>query len=175
MVNASKTQYICYNQQGELKSIDGKDIKEVKEFNYLGSNITSTERDVQIRLGKAWAALNSLDKIWKSSLPASLKRNFFRAAVESILVYGAITWTLTTFLSKTLDGAYIRMLQAALNILWKHHPTKKELYGDIPPLSTIIRERRLKFAGHCWHSKGELASDLRLWQPTWMRRRASVI
>ena len=68
VVNASKTQYICYNQQGELKSIDGKDIKEVKEFNYLGSNITSTERDVQIRLGKAWAALNSLDKIWKSSL-----------------------------------------------------------------------------------------------------------
>ena len=29
-----------------------------------------------------------------------MKRNFFRATVESVFVYGAITWTLTTTLEK---------------------------------------------------------------------------
>ena len=38
-------------------------IKDVNELVYLGSNISSTKRDVAIR--KAFAALNKLDKIWK--------------------------------------------------------------------------------------------------------------
>jgi hypothetical protein len=167
-INNSKTEFICYNQNhsGTIKSLNGENIKAVQEFTYLGSNIISTKRDVEIRLGKAWAALISLNKIWKSSLPVELKRNFFRAAVESVLVYGAITWTLTRSLENSLDGAYTRMLRAALNISWKQHPSKKELYGNIPPISTTIRERRLRFAGHCWRSKDELASNLLLWQPT---------
>lgn len=171
-VNAKKTEFICYNQHhtGSIKSLTNDNIKAVQEFTYLGSNIASTRRDIEIRLGKAWAALNKLDKIWKSSLPANIKRNFFRATVESVLLYGATTWTLTSTLEKTLDGTYTRMLRAVLNISWKQHPTKKELYGNTPPISEILRERRLRFAGHCHRNKEELASDLILWQPTHGKR-----
>ena len=166
-INAGKTKFISFNQHhsGTIKSLSKENIKAVQDYTYLGSNIASTKKDVQVRLAKAWAALNKLDKIWKSSLPTDLKRNFFRAAVESVLVYGATTWTLTSTLEKTIDGAYTRMLRAALNISWKQHPTKKELYGNIPPISVTIRDRRQRFAGHCWRSKDELASDLLLWQP----------
>ena len=93
------------------------------------------------------------------------KRNFFRAAVESVLVYGAISWTLTATLEGKIDGAYTRMLRAALNKSWREHLKNKELYGNIPKISIAIREQRLRFAGHCWRSEGELASDLLLWQP----------
>ena len=62
------------------------------------------------------------------------------------------------------------MLRAALNISWKQHPTKKVLYGMLPPISETIRDRRLRFAGHCYRAKTELASDLILWQPTHGRR-----
>ena len=164
-VNAGKTEFICYNTAGNIKSAAGVDIKQKEDFVYLGSNVASTARDVEIRLGKSWGALGSLDKIWKSNVPADVKRDFFRATVESVLLYGSSTWTLTNQLQRSLDGAYTRMLRAVLNISWKQHPTKKDLYGNIPPLSTIIRERRLRFAGHSWRSKNELISDVLLWHP----------
>ena len=47
------------------------------------------EKDVMVRIAKAWSALNRLKTIWKSSLLNSLKRNFFRAVFESALVYGS--------------------------------------------------------------------------------------
>ena len=79
--------------------------------------------------------------------------------------YGAITWTLTKTLESKLDGTYTRMLRTALNLSWRKHPTKVQLYGNIPPLTTILRERRMRFAGHCWRAKQELISDLLLWSP----------
>ena len=171
-INASKTEFICLNQDQSdgMKTGNGEKIKSVDDFKYLGSYIASTERDVNIRLGKAWGALNDLDKIWKSYLPDHLKRNLFRATVESVLVYGSITWTLTSSLGKRLDGAYTRMLRAALNISWKEHPTNKELYSKIPPITTTIRKQRLRFIGHCWRSKAEVASDVLLWLPSHGRR-----
>ena len=164
-VNADKTEFMCYNTTGTMTSLIKHNIKEVEDFTYLGSNVASTEKDIDIRIGKAWGALNKLKQVWKSNLPDNLKRNFFRAVVESVLVYGSSTWTLTKHLEKKLDGTYTRMLRAALNISWKQHPTNTELYGKIPPLSNSIQERRMRFAGHCWRSKNEIVSDVLLWQP----------
>ena len=81
-------------------------IKRVEDFKYLGSYIKSTDRDVNIRIAKAWADLNSMLSIWKSKLSEGLKRNFFRAAVEYVLVYGSVTWTITQSIEKKIDGTY---------------------------------------------------------------------
>jgi len=98
-------------------------------------------------------------------LSANLKRSFFRATIESVLIYEATFWSLTSTLEKKLDSAYTRMLSAVLNISWKQHPSKRELYGNLPPISTTLKDRRLRFAGHCHRSKDVLVSDLILWQP----------
>ena len=58
-----------------------------------------------------------------------------------------------------------------LNISWRQHPTKLQLHGPIPDISTILRERRMHFAGHCWRAKQELAIDLPLWSPNHGKRR----
>ncbi len=79
-------------------------------------------------------ALTGLNPIWKSKLPDTIKRDFFRATVESVLVYGSSTWTLTKKLEKKLDGTYTRMIRAVLNVSWKEHPTKIRLYGPLPPI-----------------------------------------
>ena len=75
-----------------------------------------------------------MNKIWKSNLANNLKRNIFRATVESVLVYGATTWTLTKSFERSLDGNYTRMLRVALNKSWIDHPTIKDLYGNTPRL-----------------------------------------
>jgi len=165
-VNAKKTEYICYHHQGNIKTSQNVALKSVEDFTYLGSNIASTDKDVEIRIAKAWSTLNKLDSIWKSNLPDELKRNFFRATTGSVLLYGSTTWTLTKKLEKKLDGIFTRMLRAVLNVSWREHPTKERLYGNIPKLSDVIKEQRTRFAGHCYRSKAELISDLLLWQPS---------
>ncbi|KAI8497815.1 hypothetical protein Bbelb_244670 [Branchiostoma belcheri] len=59
-----------------------------------------------------------------------------------------------------------QVVAAVLNKSWKKHPTKAELYGTLPSVSATIRERRARFAGHCYRHKDELASELLLWAPT---------
>ena len=103
-------------------------LKLVDKFTYLGSSVTSTEKDTDTRLTKAWTAINRLSIIWKSDLTDEMKRSFFQAAVTSILLYGCTTWTLTKRLEKKLDGNYTRMLRAILNKSWRQHPTRHQLY-----------------------------------------------
>ncbi len=43
--------------------------------------------------------------------------------------------------------------------------TNEELYGNLPPVTLKIRQRRLRLAGHCWRHKEEIARDLVLWEP----------
>ena len=174
VMNEKKTEYMCFSQEDQtpkLESLSGKDLKRVPDFLYLGSWINTTERDLSVRIAKAWAASNKLDKIWKSSLNHKLKVHFFRATVESVLLYGAETWTLTKQQEKRLDGSYTRLLRASLNISWKQRLTNKVLYGNIPPVSQTVRERRLRFAGHCLRAENECISQVLLWKPLHGKRR----
>ena len=95
-----------------------------------------------------------------------MERAFFRATVQPVLLYGFSTWTLSRHLENRLDGTCTKMLRSILNVSWTEHPTKRRLYGSLPLLSLIIREQRLRFAGHCWRSKNEIVSDLVLWRPS---------
>ena len=99
-VNAHKTEYMCYNQTGDISTLEGTPLKLVDKFTYLGSSVESTEKDIETRLTKAWTAINRLSTIWKSDLTDKMKRSFFQAAVTSILLYGCTTWTLTKRLEK---------------------------------------------------------------------------
>ena len=120
--NAHKTEYMCYNQMGEISTLDGTPLKLVDKFTYLGSSVASTEKDIVTRLTKAWTAINRLSILWKSDLTDKMKRSFFPAAVTSILLYGCTTWTLTKRPEKKLDSNYTRMLRAIFNKSWQQHP-----------------------------------------------------
>ena len=166
-VNAHKTEYMCYNQTGDITTPDGASLKLVDKFAYLGSSVTSTENDIDTRLTKAWKAIDRLSIIWKSDLTDKMKRSFFQTAVVSILLYGCTTWTLNKRLKKKLDGNYTRMLRAILNKSWRQHPTRHQLYGQLPPIMKTIQVRRTRHAEHCWRSKYELISDVLLWTPAY--------
>ena len=147
-------------------------MKLVDKFTYLGSSISSTEKDIDTWLTKAWTAIDRLSIIWKSDLTDKMKRSFFQAAVVSILLYGCTTWTLTKRLEKKLDGNYTRMLRAILNKSWWQHPTRHQLYGHLPPITKTIQARRTRHAGHCWRSRDELISDVLLWTPAYGQAKA---
>ena len=171
-VNAHKPEYMCYNQTGVISTLDGIPLKLVDKFTYLGSSVSSTEKDIDTGLTKAWTAINRLSIIWKSDLTDKMKRSFFQEAVVSILVYGCTTWTSTKWLEKKQDSNYTRMLRAILNKSWRPHSTRHQLYGHLPPITKTIQVRRTRHAGHCWRSRDELKSDVLLWTPTYGRAKA---
>ena len=171
-VNAHKMEYMCFNQTGDITTLNGSSLKLVNKFTYLGSSVSSTETDIDTRLTKAWTVINRLSAIRKSDLTDKMKHSFFQAAIVSILLYRYTTWTLTKRLEKKLDGNYRRMLRAILNTSWRQHPTKHQLYGHLPPITKTIQVRRTRHAGHCWGSRDELISDVLLWTPSHGRAKA---
>ena len=157
---------------GDISTQDGSSLKLVDKFTNLGSTVSSTEKDIDTRLTKAWTAIDKLSIIRKSDLTDKMKCSFFQAAVVSILLYGCTTWTLTKRLEKNLDGTYTRMVREILNNSWWQHSTKHQLYGHLPPITKTIQVRRTRHAGHCWRSRDELISDVLLWTPTYGRAKA---
>ena len=162
-VNTHKTECICFNQTGDISTLNGSSLKLVDTFTYVESRVSSTETDIDTRLTKAWTAINRLSVIWKSDLTDKMKRSFFQAAIVSILLYGCTTWTRTKRLEKKL---------AILNRSWRQHPTKQQLYGHLPPITKTIQVRRTRHAGRWWRSRDEVISDVLLWTPSHGRAKA---
>ena len=163
---------MCYNQTGDISTLDRTPLKLEDKFTYIWSSVESTEKDIDTRLTKASTAINRLSIIWKSDLTDKMKRSFFQTAVASILLYGWTTWTLTKRLEKKLDGNYTRMLRAILNKSRRQHPARHKLCGHLPSITKTIQVRRTRHAGHCWISRDELIRDVLLWNPTYGRAKA---
>ena len=134
VMNAKKTKVMAFNHDEEVKIItqDGSQLEVVQDFKYLGSWIASTEADVKTRKAEAWRACNKLKKIWKSDLSREIKTSLLGSAVESVLLYGSETWTLTEKLERQVNGCYTRLLRTALNIHWSQFLTNEQLYGNLP-------------------------------------------
>lgn len=166
-MNAGKTKVMSFNIKSkvDINTANGTHLEEVDDFRYLGAWMASTDKDIKFRKASAWRACNKLSNIWKSTLPRPFKLRFFSATVESVLLYGCESWTLTPKLTKGLDGMYTRMLRTILNVHWSQKVTNKELYGKLPKLSDKIRQRRTRFAGHCSRSQDEPVSQLLHWTP----------
>ena len=121
-VKAHKTEYMCFNQTGDISTLGSSPLKLVENFTKLGSSVSSTDKDINMRLTKAGTAIDRLSVIWTSDLTGKMKRSFFQAAAELILLHWCTTWTLSKRMEKKLDGNYTRMLRAILNKSWRQHP-----------------------------------------------------
>ena len=137
-------------------------LKLVDKFTYQGSSVSSTEKDINTRLAKAWTAIDGQLVVWKSNLTDKIKCSFFQTAIVSIQVYGCTTWTLTKRMEKKLDANYTRVLRAILNKTWRQQFTKKQLHGHLKP----IKIRQIRHAEQSWRSKNGFISDIFLWTPS---------
>ena len=50
----SKTECMCFNQTGDISTLNGSALKLIDKFTYLGNSVSLTETDVDTRLAKAW-------------------------------------------------------------------------------------------------------------------------
>ena len=45
-------QYMCFNERGDISTLNGGPLKLVDEFSYLGSSGSSTKNDINTQLAK---------------------------------------------------------------------------------------------------------------------------
>ena len=81
----NKKSLILFFQAGNISTLDRTSLKLVDKFTYQGSSVSSTEKDIDTRLTKAWTAIDKLSVIRKSDLTDKMKRSFFQGAVDTAL------------------------------------------------------------------------------------------
>ena len=59
-VSADKTEYMCFNQTGDISTLNGSSLKLIDKFTSLRSSILSTETDINTQLAKAWTAIDTI-------------------------------------------------------------------------------------------------------------------
>ena len=157
-INLEKTEQIRLNQPIDTQQqkpiiIEGAEIAIVEDFKYLGSRVANSEADVKMRIGLAWAAFNKLKHILTSKLVAiDTKLRLFDAVCLSILLYGAESWLLNDALASKLDVYARNCYRIILGINQSEdHVANEELYKrtNRHPVKATIRERQLRFVGHC--------------------------
>ena len=62
-VNADKTEYMHFNQRGDIFTLKSGLLKLVDKFTYLRSSVSSTENDINTQLAKTWTANDWLSVI----------------------------------------------------------------------------------------------------------------
>ena len=84
--------------------------------------------------------------MWNSNMRKEINVRFFVAAIESILLYGCESWTVTPKIECMLNG---KMLRKATNVKWWERRTNAEVHEELPLLGNKIAARRMKLAGPC--------------------------
>ena len=163
-MNANKTEFMCLEQEGAISTISGKPLKLVDQFSKVGDCSQGLPNShTSVAIVKVWTAIDRLSLTWKSNFSNKIKHDFFQLVAISILLCWCTTWTLTKHMEKKLDGNYTRMLRAILKKYGKHHTTKQQLYGHLPPISQTIQLRLTRHAGRGWRIKDKLISDVLFW------------
>ena len=168
MLNSKKTKVMTLNTDIRpiIKTIDGSTLEVTDDFQYWGGWMESSEKDISVRRALDWKALHGNKRVWKSNLSDNIKRRLFVATVESVLLYGCESWTMTSTMERSMDGCYTRMLRMALDTSWQEHLTNSQLYGKMERVTTKIKVRRLRMAGHCVRHPELAVNPLVLWEPT---------
>ena len=60
-VNVDNMEYMCFNQEGNISTLNSGSLKFEDKFMFLSSSITSTESDINMWLPKAWTAINHME------------------------------------------------------------------------------------------------------------------
>ena len=56
--NADKTEYMCFNQRGDISLLNSSFLARVDKFTYPGSSVSPTKTSINTRLAKAWRAID---------------------------------------------------------------------------------------------------------------------
>ncbi|CAD7946843.1 unnamed protein product [Amoebophrya sp. A120] len=156
-----------------LQTFDGSPIKTSGVFKYLGSQVDSSasmSTEINRRTGIARTVVVSLRDIWRDNeLPRRLKATLYQTLVNSVALYNAELWapkesdmkTLRWFQHTTLRTVAGEKREWQMDLEEeteeREYASRQELCRTtgIPPIETMLREKRIVWATHTARNPGE--------------------
>jgi len=132
-------------------------VKSVTKFTYLGSDVvsgSSSTREVHRCIGLANSIVGQLDGIWRNRrLSLNTKLRLYTSLVQSVLLHGSETWTLTKADTARLQAFDMKAQRRILNIKWHDFVTNDSVRSQtkLTDLPLIIADRRHSLLGHVCH------------------------
>ena len=125
-VNSDKTEFMSFEQDGALSTLNYNPQKLVDYFLYLGSNTSSTENHVNIH-GLLLIVYRPSGNLTSNKIKLEFFKAFkifFQSGLVIVLLYGWITWTLSKHIEKKkLEANCAGKLRDLLNEFWKQYLT----------------------------------------------------
>lgn len=152
-INYDKTEYLT-NDLDELY-IDGRRIKKVQNFRYLGSILEiegTSNMDINQKITSGKKIIGMLNSIlWSRNIINSTKRKIFKTILQSIVFYGAETWTLNKKQVNRLNALEMDFWRRSARISRKDRIRNTEIRRimEVEEESAVTIERkRLRWYGH---------------------------
>ena len=141
-------------KEEDLVLANGDRLKQVKEYNYLGSLIDEDMRsigDVKRRIGMGKTAFWKCKELFRRDINIDLKKRMLDCYVKSIMSYGSETWTYSKIVQNKIDAFQLWCYRRMLKIRYTDHVTNtrvKEIIGVERSWSEDLARRKLRYAGH---------------------------
>ena len=147
---------MCFKQNKSVYTFNGKYLELIHQFIYLDSNISSTESDVNVRVGKTQTTIASYRSYRNFYFSYEIKLGFFYTVVPPEILQRCTTWTLTKRLEKKLNGSCTIIFVCCSQEILKAAPHKKAA------ARAIIRHLTTRHTGYYSKSRDEPRSDVLL-------------
>jgi hypothetical protein len=142
--------------QNDIFTIDGEEIEKVKQFRYLGRPILQNDSDygaIRYNIAKAQGKCRMFSRILaREGAKPKVMGKFYKAVVQSVLLYGSETWCLTLSQYDTLNAFHVSAARRISGLHFEFNPVTES--GNRPaaaraldragllPLITYLRRRR---------------------------------
>ena len=138
-----------------------KELERVGEFTYLGRTLSSDDSDfaaLRKNMAKARTRWANVSKVLKADgAPRKARAMFYKAVVQTVLLFGSETWVLTTPMKKLLDGFHHRVARQISGLTpyytghgeWYYPPREDALREcGLHPMAEYISRRRRYLVQH---------------------------
>jgi hypothetical protein len=138
-------------QQEAAVSLNGKCLKNVFVFKYLGNNFQADGdrlHALKVRMAIANVRFGEGRKVWKSpQISMQYKLRMFQCGVVSVLEYGCEVWMMTSSVQATLRGWCAKMVSKISG-----RSIRDECVDPTYDIISKVRARRLRWLGHVLRS-----------------------
>ena len=135
--------------------IDGKIMETVRDFMFLGSQITADgdcSHEIKRRLLLGRKVMTNLDNILKSrDITLSTKVRLVRAMVFPVVMYGCESWTIKKAERRRIDAFELWCWRKLLRVPWTARRSVQSIIKEISPwcsLEGLMFKLKLQYFGH---------------------------
>jgi len=146
-INVRKTKEMCISNKGRTKVgiyIDGQQIEQVREFQYLGSLISDDghcDKEIASRIGMAKKVFQDKRKLLTGKMNLELKKRIVKCLVWSVARYAAETWTLREVDRKKIEASEM-WIWRRMEISWRDKITNDDVLKRVNEERSLLKEIR---------------------------------